>query len=387
VLPPDVRVTAWAPVEANFSARFNCDVRVYKYFFFADGMNIEAMNKAAQYLVGSHDFRNLCKMDVVHVAHFIRRVCAASVQKCTTPAAHVEYKAPTASGDFIPGSALAQHYGDAAIPAGLNAASTLPAAPALTQPTSMDDLCEFVVCGEAFLYHQVRCMMAVLLLVGQGVEKPEVVLDLLDVTNMTAKPTYFMAPDLPLILWDGVFPGLRWRVSSSALQKAFAPLHAEWRALKLKTAIYESFWRSMLPTAALASPDHPITLPFEPLAPFISEDNPPAAHPQPLSLVAPTFPADPPIPTQNLMRAQGYYSTQFTAGRANKNIPASITEAMKTGEETLTFPYKEVVSHQPIKTRPRESSLQQRLDGLGGRRKDLKDQCNDFIEKMNMATR
>ena len=33
VLPFDIRVLAWAPVDADFSARFSCAGRVYKYFF------------------------------------------------------------------------------------------------------------------------------------------------------------------------------------------------------------------------------------------------------------------------------------------------------------------------------------------------------------------
>ncbi|KAI8520930.1 tRNA pseudouridine synthase 3 [Branchiostoma belcheri] len=33
VLPPDIRVLAWAPVDPDFSARFSCQQRTYKYFF------------------------------------------------------------------------------------------------------------------------------------------------------------------------------------------------------------------------------------------------------------------------------------------------------------------------------------------------------------------
>ena len=35
-------------------------------------------------------------------------------------------------------------------------------------------LCAFTVCGQAFLWHQIRCMIAVLILIGLGLEKPEV---------------------------------------------------------------------------------------------------------------------------------------------------------------------------------------------------------------------
>ena len=36
------------------------------------------------------------------------------------------------------------------------------------------DICEMVVCGLAFLWHQVRCMVSVLFLIGLHLEKPQV---------------------------------------------------------------------------------------------------------------------------------------------------------------------------------------------------------------------
>ena len=43
-------------------------------------MNIEAMQKACDYLVGQHDFRNLCKMDVANgVVVFLREIKSAKI--------------------------------------------------------------------------------------------------------------------------------------------------------------------------------------------------------------------------------------------------------------------------------------------------------------------
>ena len=39
-LPEDIRVLTWAPVDSNFSARFNCLHRTYKYFFPKGNMDI-----------------------------------------------------------------------------------------------------------------------------------------------------------------------------------------------------------------------------------------------------------------------------------------------------------------------------------------------------------
>lgn len=33
LLPPDIRVLAWAPVPKHFNARYDCLFRTYKYFF------------------------------------------------------------------------------------------------------------------------------------------------------------------------------------------------------------------------------------------------------------------------------------------------------------------------------------------------------------------
>ncbi|KAI5700946.1 hypothetical protein M8J75_004546 [Diaphorina citri] len=79
-LPRDIKVVAWSPVPEKYSARFDCLFRNYKYWFPQAGLDIDAMHKAAQYLVGTHDFRNLCKMNVGNgVVNFKRLVTHAGV--------------------------------------------------------------------------------------------------------------------------------------------------------------------------------------------------------------------------------------------------------------------------------------------------------------------
>ncbi|KAK6438396.1 pseudouridine synthase deg1, partial [Oleoguttula sp. CCFEE 5521] len=74
VLPSDIRILAWCPnLPPNFSARFDCRERRYRYFFtnpaFAPlpgneaqqgsgWLDIEAMQSAAKKYEGLHDFRN-----------------------------------------------------------------------------------------------------------------------------------------------------------------------------------------------------------------------------------------------------------------------------------------------------------------------------------------
>ena len=95
MLPPTIRVLAWCPnPPTNFSARYSCKERMYRYFFTnpaylpAPGqaaagtcstgtspksgwLDIEAMQKAANLLVGSHDFRNFCKIDPSKQPHYL----------------------------------------------------------------------------------------------------------------------------------------------------------------------------------------------------------------------------------------------------------------------------------------------------------------------------
>lgn len=74
------------------------------------------------------------------------------------------------------------------------------------QRSSMPTIYSFTVHGSAFLWHQVRHLVAILFLVGQGLEHPSVVPQLLDIKKTPRKPMYEMATDAPLVLWDCIFP-------------------------------------------------------------------------------------------------------------------------------------------------------------------------------------
>ncbi|EDV24213.1 uncharacterized protein TRIADDRAFT_26740, partial [Trichoplax adhaerens] len=148
VLPGDIRILAWAPVDNDFSARFNTVSRTYKYYFPRANMNIEAMNEAAQRLKGEHDFRNFCKMDLANVSNFRREILSIKVQSIETPY-------------------VLQNQGF--------------------------EMCEIIVCGKAFLWHQVRCMVAILFLIGQGLEDANIINYMLDIEKCNKKPQYGMA--------------------------------------------------------------------------------------------------------------------------------------------------------------------------------------------------
>lgn len=85
-LPDTIRVLGWTDVPGpDFSARFSCGSRQYKYFIVQDGsLDVAAMQQAAQALLGEHDFRNFCKADVLQVQNFKRRVLAVSLEPAGT---------------------------------------------------------------------------------------------------------------------------------------------------------------------------------------------------------------------------------------------------------------------------------------------------------------
>ncbi|XP_072467604.1 tRNA pseudouridine(38/39) synthase isoform X1 [Notamacropus eugenii] len=213
VLPPDIRVLAWAPVEPSFSARFSCLERTYRYFFPCADLDIEAMNDAAQKYVGTHDFRNLCKMDVANgVINFQRTVLSAKVQLV----------ALQGSGEKL-------------------------------QQQEPFQLCQFEVIGQAFLYHQVRCMMAILFLIGQRMEKPEIIDELLNIEKNPQKPQYSMAVEFPLVLYDCKFENIKWIYDREVQEFNVTHLQQLWASYAVKTHMLYSMLQGL--DSAAISPE------------------------------------------------------------------------------------------------------------------------------------
>ena len=159
VLPNDIRISAVAlrPPE-GFDARFSCMARHYKYIFCKEGLNLDKMSEAVKLYEGEHDFRNFCRHDgSKQITNYNRTILSANILQIT------------------------------------------------------DDYYCFDLVGTAFLWHQVRCMMAILFLIGQELEEPSLVTEMLDVNKTPLKPIYEMASDFPLLLYDCIFPSdLEW---------------------------------------------------------------------------------------------------------------------------------------------------------------------------------
>lgn len=206
LLPPDIKAYAWCPnPPPDFSARFSCRERQYRYFFTQpafsplpnfldiarpsssenpkDGwLDIDAMREAAKLFEGLHDFRNFCKIDPSkQITNFHRRIFEADI---------VEVDGLDTSLPYLAGPQFRRE-------------------PTTTTTVTADMTCPkvyyFHVRGSGFLWHQIRCMIAVLFLVGQGFEKPSIVAELLDTVKTPQRPNYTLADDAPLVLWDCIF--------------------------------------------------------------------------------------------------------------------------------------------------------------------------------------
>ncbi|XP_017783896.1 PREDICTED: tRNA pseudouridine(38/39) synthase isoform X1 [Nicrophorus vespilloides] len=190
VLPDNIQCVAWSPVKSDVSARFDCTGRTYKYFFPKSCLNIEKMSRAANNLLGTHDFRNFCKMDVGNgVVEYIRNIL------------------------FINISLFDEN------------------------DTEDNERTMYVITirGKAFLWHQIRCIMAVLFLIGEGKEEETIIDELLDVNKNSRKPEYFMASEVPLNLFQCDYDiENNWRYDESSLSIVKAKLKSMWTFHNIK---------------------------------------------------------------------------------------------------------------------------------------------------------
>ena len=185
LLPAEIRILGWTPVSDEFSARFSATTRVYRYFFVPRQMNLDRMTVGLNRLVGTHDFRNFCKMDVEKVYNFERVIHDAKI----------------------------------------------------VNQTDGKDGCAYVqIVGQAFLWHQIRCIMEVMFMIGRGLEAPSVVDELLNVTEHPGKPSYALAPERPLVLHDCKYSNLLIGYSVPNLWNVTCHLESQWEELTLAAA-------------------------------------------------------------------------------------------------------------------------------------------------------
>jgi tRNA pseudouridine38/39 synthase len=188
------------------------------------------MRAGAARLVGEHDFRNLCKLDPAkQLKSFRRRIVRADIS-------------PVVVGD-----GMHMHVLD--------------------------------LVGSAFLYNQVRHIMAVLLLIGARLEAPSVVSALLNADpnhddeggparatppvvlpegeeppppRVTCKPEYQMADALPLVLWDCTYAAenVQWRADDAGSDGGSVGLYSQLVGLAERAQIEATLAEHFLAAAA-----------------------------------------------------------------------------------------------------------------------------------------
>lgn len=198
ILPQDIRILAWAPVDKEFNARFQCTSRSYVYLFPKGRLNVELMQEGANIMIGQHDFRNFCFIDM-NIARLNTTYVRELHEVCITPV-NVE------DGPY--------------------------------------QMFQLKVRGSGFLWHQIRCIVAVLYDIGLGHEDPSVIYELLDVEKCRGRPQYNIASDLPLCFFDasyvdGVF---NWKsnMNSDVIQRLFEDLQLKWCALQTQATIVKN---------------------------------------------------------------------------------------------------------------------------------------------------
>lgn len=200
VLPSEIRVLAWAAVKPDFSARFNCIQRTYKYYFPRGSLNIEIMREASKRLLGEHDFRNFCKMDVGNgVVNYVRHISNITIDQLNS---------------YVESEDVYQMY-------------------------------ELTVVGQAFLWHQIRCIVAILFLIGQGLESPSVLDQLLDVQRTPCKPQYNMALEIPLVLFNCDFDDISWQYDKEAHLATISHLQEVWSSHAIRADIVKQMLESL----------------------------------------------------------------------------------------------------------------------------------------------
>ncbi|VDM47153.1 unnamed protein product [Toxocara canis] len=217
VLPKNVRVLAWAPVGPDFNARFSCTKRIYKYAFPRAGFDLQAIRRACTLLVGEHDFRNLCRIDLNKARvemSYVRTVFKANLALVFMESVTIGVGYSRDNGERVELDEC-------------------------NEQQSSYSLIEFTMVASGFLWHQIRCVMALLYEIGRGNEKPEVISELLDIERTPRKPTYGLAPSSPLCLFDCSYGDidLKWNWDVVSLRKIKSQLLATWADFQAKSII------------------------------------------------------------------------------------------------------------------------------------------------------
>ena len=168
-------------------------------------MNINDMRLAAKLFIGEHDFRNFCKMNVIAVSNYKRKIFRFDICKVN---GNNEDECSTGHEEN-----------------GINDT----------------DMYMFEIEGTAFLWHQVRMMTAVLFLVGSGKEDPPIISTLLNVVNHPRRPQYNMSNEGPLVLYKTNYKEVSFNTSEHAMKWLLKRYEDLWHEYAVKACMMREF--------------------------------------------------------------------------------------------------------------------------------------------------
>jgi len=181
ILPRDIRIIGQSEVDETFDSRFSCLYREYKYYFVKNNMNIDKIKEGVKKLKGTHNYKNFCKIDKSDKSekekNFERRIYEFKVEKVDNEFMNLEHKTNEKTNE----NGIFNDYFEIYVA---------------------------TIKGSAFLWHQVRCMMSILFLIGQNKEELSIIDKLFDVDNVENKIGYEIASDFPLVRADCQFENI-----------------------------------------------------------------------------------------------------------------------------------------------------------------------------------
>lgn len=202
-LPEDIRIVASEEVPEAFHPRFQPHIKVYEYridnkrvpdplkrlycYNFSFPLDLHAMQRAAGYLIGVHDFRSFVNPDsqvLQRGGDAVREIY--NIDICCI--------APEKSA-FEPDFSAAQMTGNAGN-------GQKPDADYVLSPVLPGGEFRIRISGNGFLYHMIRIIVGTLLEVGTGKRKPEDIQDILSQRDRRAAGRTVPAKGLTLVKLD-----------------------------------------------------------------------------------------------------------------------------------------------------------------------------------------
>ncbi|KAH0576675.1 tRNA pseudouridine38/39 synthase [Spironucleus salmonicida] len=158
-LPPEVQITGWALVQPKFSARHSTTGRTYSYFIpNFQNISIDLMRDASQKLIGWKNYKNFC-FEKQEIDNYTRKI---------------------RSFDFLVD----------------------------------ENTLQIRINGTAFLYHQIRCIISILVLIGLKLETLDIIDYLLDIETIQTRPKYIIAPPEFLLFEKPEYQDIVWNTST-----------------------------------------------------------------------------------------------------------------------------------------------------------------------------